>query len=179
MQALAAAGLDTVEGAFAYRGGQELAKPSLARARRRTRIELTDRTGRRHVLYLKRYGPEGWIALARRCWLLYGAWIGPAGLEATNIARVRSMGIATMQVVRWGEEPGVLVAGRSYLIVTAVPGEALARCAEQFLRAGGEQATARLTEALAELVAKLHKAGYVHRDLYTSHIFMHQGPERD
>jgi hypothetical protein len=64
-EALAAAGLNTVAGAFAYGGGQDLTKPSLG-SRRRTRIELTDRTGRHHVLFLKRYGPEGLLARLRR-----------------------------------------------------------------------------------------------------------------
>ena len=58
-QAVEAAGLGTTQGAFAYAGGQELAKPNL-RARRRTRLTLTDSQGRTHELYLKRYGQLPW-----------------------------------------------------------------------------------------------------------------------
>jgi tRNA A-37 threonylcarbamoyl transferase component Bud32 len=173
-EALVAAGLDSVEGAFAYRSGQELAKPSLGH-RRRTRIELTDRSGRRHVLYLKRYGPEGLIARLRRGWT-YGFQAGPARVECDNIRRAQAAGVLTMQVVRWGEHCGWLGARRGYLIVTAVPGEALERCGEEYLSRGGVEAGAALAAKLARLVADLHRAGYVHRDLYASHIFLHEAP---
>jgi tRNA A-37 threonylcarbamoyl transferase component Bud32 len=174
-EVLAAAGLDTIEGAFAYRGGQELTKPSLAPNRHRTRIELTDRTGCRHVLYLKRYEPEGLIARLRRGWT-YGFQAGPARVEFDNICRARIVGVPTMRTVRWGEHCGWLGARRGYLIVTAVPGEALERCGDEYLSRSGLEAGAMLAAKLAELVAALHSAGYVHRDLYAGHIFLHESP---
>jgi heptose I phosphotransferase len=42
------------------------------------------------------------------------------------------------------------------------------------LRRGGPRAGALLAEKLAELVGKLHRAGSVHRDLYASHVFLHE-----
>ena len=172
--ALRAEGLDTVEGAFAWDRGEDLDKPGLA-GRRRTRVELADATGRSHVLYLKRYGPRRPDRRLRRWWT-HGLRCTPARVEFANIRAARAAGVPTMREVLFGEEPG-RGARRSYLIVTAVPGDALERCGEEFLAAiGRDDGIGEFTSRLAALVARLHAAGYVHRDLYASHIFGHQRP---
>jgi len=178
LAALRAEGLDTVEGAFAWDRGEDLDKPGLA-GRRRTRIELTDAAGKRRMLYLKRY--EGrrrrsWRTLGLRCRLAHGRRCTPARVEFANIRAAREAGVPTMREVLFGEQDASGCA-RSFLIVTAVPGDALERCAEAFLasieRDGG---IGEFTSRLAGLVASLHASGYVHRDLYTSHIFLHRRP---
>jgi tRNA A-37 threonylcarbamoyl transferase component Bud32 len=68
----------------------------------------------------------------------------------------------------------MLGVARGYLLVKAVPGEALERCASKFLYRGGERAGSVLAEKLAALAGTLHRAGYVHRDLYAGHIFLHE-----
>ena len=168
---LAGAGLDTVDGAFAYGGGEDLVKPGLG-TRRRTRIELTD-----HVLYLKRYGPERFGDRWRR-FITYGR-SSPASVEFGNIRAAQRCGVATMDAIAFGHEMGFggISARRSYLVVTSVPGDALERCGEGFLAAHeGDDGARRLTEELARLVGTLHGAGFVHRDLYASHVFLHDSP---
>ncbi len=173
-EALSAAGLDTVDGAFAYGGGQDLVKSSLG-SRRRTAIKLVDPAGAPHVVYLKRYGPERLSARLRRAWI-YGRRLGPAAVERDNIARARAAGLTTMQVLRFGEDR-TAGAYRGYLVVTAVPGDALERCAGAYLARGGPAAGDLLAAKLAELAAGLHAGGYVHRDLYASHVFLHERSE--
>jgi len=175
-EALAAAlrreGLDTVEGAFAYGGGEDLVKPGLG-TRRRTRLLVTDAAGGAHELYLKRYGPEAFGARVRRRWT-YGRWCSPAGVEFANIRAARAAGVATMREVLFAAEPvGPAGGGRSHLIVTAVGGDAMERCLEDFLaRHQADDAPGRLTERLAAMVRGFHTAGYAHRDLYSSHVFL-------
>jgi tRNA A-37 threonylcarbamoyl transferase component Bud32 len=163
-------GLDRVEGAFAYAGGDELRKAGLG-SRRRTRVELTDDDGRTHVLYLKRYGHQAVTTAARR-WLAHGWPRSPARIEFDNIRAARAAGLPTMREVLGGEEPCPLGCRRSYLLVTAVPGDALERCFESYLRARAPEEVAGVTRRLARLVRTLHDAGYVHRDLYASHVFL-------
>jgi len=169
---LAGAGLDTLEGAFACRAGDDLDKPGLG-ARRRTRIELTGPDGEPHRLYLKRYGPLRFADRLRR--LVKFGPASPAAAEFANIVAAATAGVPTMRALAWGQETDIplLYARRSYLVVSAVPGDAIERCGQEFL-AGRPDASGQLTAKLAELVAALHSAGYVHRDLYASHVFLHE-----
>jgi len=171
--ALGEAHLDCVEGAFAWQGGTDLDKPGLG-VRRRTRLFLTDAAGREHGLYLKRYGREPLGQRIRRL-VTYGRR-SPARVESDNIRAAGEAGVPTMRAVAWGEQMGLLSARRSYLIVTAVPGDALERCAGAYL-AGGAGRGAALAETLADLVRTFHQAGWVHRDLYASHVFLHEAPD--
>jgi len=171
LAALRREGLDGVDRAFAYRQGADLDKPGLGR-RRRTRIEIATDDGRTHVLYLKRYGRQAVLAALRR-WLTHGRRASAARIEYENILAAREAGVPTMRAAAWGAEPCPIGALRSYLIVTAVPGEAMERCFEAFLaRHGDDGRAAEVTIGLARLVRALHDAGYVHRDLYASHVFL-------
>ena len=153
LEAIRAEGIDTIDGAFAYQGGELLTKPGLV-GRRRRRLTVTDPTGATHTLYLKCYDHRG-----------------PAAAELAAIDAVRSAGVETMTPLACGEG-----SQRSFLLVTAVEGDALERCGEDFLaRNDGPDGQGRiecLTSQLAELVGKLHAAGLAHRDLYASHVFL-------
>jgi len=169
---LAGAALDTVEGAFAFDAGRDLDKPGLG-VRRRTAVQLTGPDGRTHQLYLKRYGPLRFADRLKRL-VAFGP-ISPAAGEFANITAAHRAGVATMQALAWGHQADIplLAARRSYLVVSAVPGDAIERCGEEFL-ARRPDAAELLTAKLAELVSALHAAGYVHRDLYASHVFLHE-----
>jgi len=168
LAALQREGLDTVAGAFACEIGEDLTKPGLGR-RRRTRLTLTDEAGRKHEVYLKRYGPEPLLTRLRRA--VFGG-ASPGEREVANIRAARAAGVATMSQLMCGAE-----AGRSYVVVSAVDGDALERCAEALLDRCDEEAQApdELTRKLVELVRSLHGAGLVHRDLYASHVFLDEG----
>ena len=169
--------LDTVEGAFAFAGGSDLDKPGLGH-RRRTRVELADGEGGVHRLYLKRYAREPIVAALRRWWR-HGRRRSAARTEFDNIRAARAVGVATMEAVGCGEEPCPIGAKRSYLLVTAVPGEAMERCFEAFVEAHpADGQVEAVTRQLARLVRTLHDSGHVHRDLYCSHVFMDESDGR-
>lgn len=169
LAALKREGLDTVYGAFAHKGGQELVKKGLGH-RSRTRLSITDDAGQKHELYMKRYGPDPLVARLRR-WFTYGWGCSAGGIEVENIRAARRAGVGTMREVIFGEEPNKPGPPRSYLVVTAVPGDALERCFRQFQQDHAADVEA-FTRDLADLVRRLHDAGYVHRDLYASHVFL-------
>jgi len=169
------AGLDTVDGAFAYEGGEVLSKPGLG-ARQRIRLTLRGHDGRAVTWYMKRYGPQPLLRRLIRLPLEVGK-ASPARREFENIRMVQAAGVATMEPVAWGDEPGLIGIRRSYLVVTSVPGEALERGFEAFMREADEEEMKRFNDGLAELVRRLHAAGLAHRDLYASHVFLDRTPE--
>ena len=175
--ALRAEGLDTVEGAFAYAAGEELVKPDLGN-RSRTRLFLTDQTGKRHELYLKRYGSEKLRERLRRWWT-YGPRRSPAAVEMDNIETLHSAALTNMRAVICGEHRGVLGFRRSYVIVTAATGMKLEECISGFLDRNAENPAApeELAAALGRLLRNLHATGCVHRDLYAAHIFLQESGE--
>jgi tRNA A-37 threonylcarbamoyl transferase component Bud32 len=168
-------GLDTVEGAFAYAGGQELSKPGLG-TRRRFRLELTDDSGRPVTWYMKRYGPAGrWRRLLRDFFL---PWRRPPGrADVKGVVSLENAGVPTMRVVHGEEEWDGLGFIREYVILTAVPGDALERCLAACLPRWDAQTVASFNAALLDLVRRLHGAGLVHRDLYASHVFLDETPD--
>jgi tRNA A-37 threonylcarbamoyl transferase component Bud32 len=171
--ALGQAGLCSVEGAFGYAGGEDLSKPNLG-IRRRTRLTLTDSAGNVRELYLKRYGRPGLGARLPACLRRGGRW-SSACAEFDAICAARAAGVPTMEAVAFGQECP-WCGGRSYLVVSAVPGDALERVGEAFFAAcaGDREKLALFTAKLAQLVRALHAAGLVHRDLYASHVFLHE-----
>ena len=66
-----------------------------------------------------------------------------------------------------------------FVIVTAVPGEAMLRCMDDLLRRRGADVAAMTTlaGALGKLIGTLHAAGLAHRDFYTAHVFLHERAE--
>lgn len=166
-------GLTTVAGAFALEAAEDLGKPGLGH-RRRSRVALSDGEGGSTAVYLKRYDREPLAAAVRR-WIAYGPGCGPAGVEARNIELARAAGLTDMEVLAWGQEGPACWPARSFLVVSEVAGQSLERCGQGLARQLDQPAIrALLTEGLADLVARLHRAGYVHRDLYACHIFFMQ-----
>ncbi len=176
-EALRREGLHTVEGAFAYHGGQDLTRAGLGH-REWIRIRLDDGSGHPAEMYMKRYAREPLSWRARRL-LTYGPRRSPAGVELANIRAARAAGIPTIERAVCGEELDLLGTRRSYIIVSAVPGEAMDRCGEDFFASHQDdpEALGLFTRKLIDLVGRLHEAGYVHRDLYSSHIFLAEGAE--
>ncbi|MCD4825960.1 MAG: lipopolysaccharide kinase InaA family protein [Phycisphaerae bacterium] len=164
-------GLDTVVGAFAYEGGDDLSKPGLGH-RRRTRLSFTDSQGSGREMYMKRYAP---LPLARRLRRFFTgrASQSEARTEFENIRAVRLAGVPTMREIVYGVEKDLLGVKRSYIIVGAVPGDALERVGEEFVSRRDADLD-ELTDRLVKLVRRLHEAGFVHRDLYAAHIFLHE-----
>lgn len=165
--------LETVEGAFACAEGEHLAKPRLGR-RRRIRLRVHDAENRCWELYLKRYESPSLPSRLRRR-LLGKRNDCEAKREFETARRLRDAGVPAMRPILWGAETGLLGVKRSYVLVAAVPGDALERVGEEFLQRHLKQPDVleTFTELLVQLAHGMHETGYVHRDFYASHIFLH------
>ncbi|MBN1553541.1 MAG: hypothetical protein JXA11_02260 [Phycisphaerae bacterium] len=165
--------LETVRGAFAFLGGEDLVKPGLGR-RRRTRLRVHDAEKRCWEMYLKRYDAPG---LLNRLGKFLTGRRGdcPARREFEAAKHLREAFVPAMRPIVWGAEPGALGVKRSYVIVSAVPGDAMERIGEEFLQKHlqNPEVIENFTDELIQLIHRMHQMGYVHRDLYASHIFLH------
>lgn len=166
-------GLETVEGTFAFTGGEDLVKEGLGR-RRRTRLCAYDEEKRCWEMYLKRYESLGFMRRLWRC-LTGRRNDGEAQREFEAARRLRDAGVPAMRPIIWGADLGLLGVKRSYVIVAAVPGNALERIGEEFLQRHHNvpKVLDFFTDELVRMVHRMHEIGYVHRDLYASHIFLH------
>ena len=159
--------LDTLDALFCAQG-QRLDKPGLSSWRERLRLSLDDADSRR-VLYLKRFreAPSAVQREVRRSGCRASSL---AGLEWNWISRLERDGIPCMEPVAMGEELKASREQRSAILTAAVPGVSLEVWMDQW--GEPERATIRrLIAPLANLTARLHSRGYVHRDLYLSHVF--------
>ncbi len=154
--------------------GESLAKPGLHAWRERLRLRLRE-DGRERDFYLKRFHQ------LRAPWPLRwpGKRLGPGGrgmatLEMAWLKQLGAAGIACPQVVAFAEACGSV--GRvGALLMTAVPGRSLQNwCAARATRADRE-----LIRRLGFFIGRFHRAGFVHRDLYVSHVFYDEGATTD
>lgn len=175
-------GLTSLDAMFAVAEGELLSKPGLSSWRERVRLTLavTDASeaGRlagdaappsAMVTYLKRYRspPREAVRGVRRSGT--GA-ASVAGVEWEWLHRLRADGIPCPKPIALGEEVTASRERRSALLLEAVPGASLERWMTD--RHVADRATVlRLIGPTAALIARLHRSGYVHRDLYLSHLF--------
>lgn len=165
--------LDNVTGAFDCELGEDMVKSGLGN-RRRTRLEFRDASGRPWELFFKRYYP---LPLIKRVYLFltFRGGRSQAREEFYNIRALREAGVGTMREVIFGDQRDLLGVRRSYIIVTAVPGDALERNGTAFFarHQNNGDVLKLFNDKLVELVRRMHSSGLVHRDLYASHIFLH------
>ncbi len=160
--------LDSMDRLFADDLGERLDKPGLAPWRQRRRVVVLS-DGKTCTFFVKRFDDPP--ASARR--QVRAARNGArtvAGVEWSWMQRLRQDGIACARPVALGEDLDSGRETRSVLVSESVPGQSLERWMAQW----HELEPRRVREVLlgvARLVSRLHSKGYVHRDLYLSHIF--------
>lgn len=151
-------------------GAERLDKPGLDgwRSRLRLRMPAQDRN-EAPTLYVKRFDHPP--ASSRR--EVVRACNGArtlAGVEWIWIHRLAHDGIPCATPVALGEDLHSRREIRSVLVTQEVPGQSLERWAASW-SATDRPAIDALLDPLADLIARFHGCGYVHRDLYLAHVF--------
>jgi heptose I phosphotransferase len=162
-ESLAAAGLQTLDELFGLADAERLDKATLPRWRQRLRLDLPG-IG---TCYLKRYTSPPLRAQLRR---IAGGHSkrSTARIEWEQIRRLKEAGTGSVTNVAFGEEMSGLWERRSAILLAEVPGESL----EKWVERCPERASPGWIRGLADFVARFHRAGYVHRDLYLCHVFV-------
>ena len=165
---LLANSLDTLDGLFVASTGDSLTKPGLSPWRERIRLTLTV-DDHPTTFYLKRFSnpPARFLRETRKS--ASGA-LSTAGVEWVWMNLLARDGIPCVRPVAFGEELVGSRERRSAILTEAVPGQSLERWMIEWSEA--DRSLIRgLIEPTAALIARLHACGYVHRDLYLSHVF--------
>lgn len=161
--AFAAAGVERIEDLLAVAGTERLDKPTLPRWRQRLRCDLPGAG----LLFVKRYESPPLPQQLKR--ILSGAvrrstarmeWERVRALAAAGIDAVQPVALAERMIGPWERASAVVLAG--------VPGESL----EARVRRVPGRIDRELLLGLARYAARFHRAGFIHRDLYLSHVYV-------
>ncbi len=167
---LAVHGLTGMEAVFAWDRGERLDKNQLEPWRQRWRLVLKDRQAER-TFYLKRFDRPPLRRQLARC--IAGEWASSfAGIEWDRAHRLAAAGIPGPQPVAFGQCMRGPLEARSFVLIAEVPGESLERWVPAQRPDGDRLRAYGLIDTLARFVADFHRRGFVHRDLYLSHIFI-------
>ncbi len=172
---LAAHGLGELEAVFNWRAGERLDKPGLEQWRQRWRIVIQDPDAVEHTLYLKRFERPPVRRQTRR-WRDGHPGLSTAGVEWANARQLAEAGISAAEPIAFGQDMTGPWERRSFILLRQVPGESLERWLPVHLPPADRESNwtrrrARLDE-LARFVGAFHRAGFAHRDLYLSHVFI-------
>lgn len=172
---LAANGIRSLEDVFAWDAGERLDKPGLEPWRQRWRLRLVDQGGTERVFYLKRFDRPPPRRQAER-WRNGCFRLSTAGLEYRNARDLARAGVESVEPAAFGQCMKGPWERRSFILLREMPGESLERWVPAHVPPAAEERDARLRkrrlDALARFVAAFHAAGFVHRDLYLSHVFI-------
>lgn len=170
-------GLADMEAILRWDAGERLDKAGLESWRQRWRMRLEDETGRGRVAYLKRFRRPPLRRQVER-WRS-GHWrVSTAGSEWSNARALADAGIAAVEAVAFGQRMTGVWEQASFILLAEVRGESLERWVPAHVpridRDRAPQTRRQRLEALARFVARFHRAGFVHRDLYLCHVFMEE-----
>ena len=172
---LAAHGLRGLPAFFAWDQGQCLSKNRLETWRERWRIVLGDGRQGERTFYLKRFDHPPFRRQLER-WRGGHLRLSTAGIEWDNARQLAERGIRASEPVAFGHD---MLGGwerRSFILLHELAGESLERWVPVHVPPTHEETDwprrRRCLDGLARFVAKFHAAGFVHRDLYLSHVFI-------
>jgi hypothetical protein len=149
-------------------GESRLEKRGLASWRQRLVLTLNTSNGVQKC-YLKRFSPP---PLRQQLVNLLAGFGSTAEVEFHWLRQLTGLGIGTPQVVACGTRRNGFREVASLLLTAELHGESLEKWLPRRAASLSQDMKRTLSKSLAALVAKLHNAGLVHRDLYLSHIYI-------
>jgi tRNA A-37 threonylcarbamoyl transferase component Bud32 len=117
--------------------------------------------------FLKREHVSPWKERIASAWLGHG-FVSKSCREFQTLEALRDAGVSCPEPVAAGED-GL---GRAFVLVREVPGAVDLRAYLRDHLAGRPAERHRFVGHLAEALARIHDAGFAHRDLYSEHVLV-------
>jgi len=165
-QALARAGVRQATDLFKL-SGDDLGKATLPSWRQRLRVELIDKDGKTRIAYLKHFRRPP-LGVQLRRWLIHREVATHAAAEKRWIDAIAAAGVGVPRVLAVAERRIGWWEVESALLLDSVSGESL----ERWVIDHPGRASCAIIETLADVIRRFHDAGFTHRDLYASHVFI-------
>jgi len=174
--ALDKSGLTSLDAVFSFDAAKNLGKKNLASFRSRLQFDIdAPDSPQPTTVFLKRYDSPPAVTQLRN-WLAARGRKSCAMHEYASMSALAAAGIGTPRPICCGEQWGLLLEKRSFIITEKIPdAEALERklpdCFGGPANAESLRRRRDFVARLARFIKKFHETGYRHRDLYFSHIF--------
>ena len=171
-------GLSSIDEVFSCTEGTSLEKENLKRFRKRIQIKINSPSA---AAYIKLYDRPPVLTQVKN-WLSYRKRVTCCFCDFAPAYNLSKAGINTPKTLAYGEEGGLLFEKRSFIIMLKIPNaESLEKKLPDFFHSPLSKENLGLRRdfinELADFIKRFHNAGYRHRDLYFSHIFLSDSKE--
>ncbi len=165
-------GLTSFDTLFSFNSGKDPGGSSLPEYRSRLEFKISDPD---KTLFLKRYNHPDALTQIKN-WFWHNARKSMMSFDLDPADDLARAGINTPKTVSHGEQWGVFLEKRSFIITEELPNaESLEQKLPDFFRDRSTMESLRqqrnFIERLGQFAKKFHDTGYRHRDFYLAHIF--------
>jgi len=165
-------GLTSFDTLFSFDSGKDPGGSSLPEYRSRLEFKTSDPE---KILYLKRYNhPDAPTQIKN--WFWHNARKSMMSFDLDPTDDLARAGINTPKIVSYGEQWGVFLEKRSFIITEELPNaesleQKLPDCFKNISKTENLKQQRNFIEQLAQFAKKFHDTGHRHRAFYLAHIF--------
>jgi len=165
-------GLTSFDALFSFNSGKDPGGSSLPEYRSRLEFKISDPD---KTLFLKRYNRPDALTQIKN-WFWHNTRKSTMSFDLDPGDELTRAGIKTPKTISYGEQWGVFLEKRSFIITEELPNaesleQKLPDCFEDRSKPENLRQQRNFIEQLGQFAKKFHDTGYRHRDFYLAHIF--------
>ena len=165
-------GLTSFDALFSFNTGKDPGGSSLPEYRSRLEFKISDPE---KIVFLKRYNHPDALTQIKN-WFWHNTRKSMMSFDLDPTDHLARAGINTPKTVSYGEQWGVFLEKRSFIITEELPNaesleQQLPDCFKDRSKTENLRQQRNFIERLGQFAKKFHYTGYRHRDFYLAHIF--------
>ncbi len=165
-------GLTSFDALFSFNSGKDPGGSSLPEYRSRLEFKISNPE---KTLFLKRYNHPGALTQIKN-WFWHNARKSMMSFDFDPTEDLARAGINTPKTISYGEQWGILLEKRSFIITEELPNaesleQKLPDCFNDRSQTESLRQQRNFIERLGQFARRFHDTGYRHRDFYLAHIF--------